>query len=80
MGSMGGTALRQMLEDTMVAEICKKNNLLCLGKNVTKVNGVLKQLYNWWVITDQCALTDEQINCIVNDVVATCKYAKPRKL
>ena len=80
MGAITGTALQQLIEDTMVSEICKKNTLLCVGKDVTSISYNLTMLYNYWVLCDLCDLTDSEVNCIVNDISATCKFAKPYKL
>ena len=80
MGSITGTALQQLIEDSMASEICEKNSNLCLGKKTEKISYNLMVLYNYWVLCDMCDLTSEEINCIVNDIDKTCTFTKPVKL
>jgi hypothetical protein len=72
MAAITGIALKSKLESMMAQYIDKKNTYLKIGKGVSKINQRLKALYNYWVITDQCALTDAEINCIVKDVGVIC--------
>ena len=74
MAAITGIELKQRLEDYMAHFICKKDSYLAVGKSVAKINYRLQALYNWWVITDSCALTDAEINCIVDDIGTTCGY------
>lgn len=80
MPSIGGQALRSKLEKLLWELSCKKNDCLCLGKNVDNINYQMKVAYNYWVITNQCELTDDEINCIVNDLRETCNFKIPREI
>jgi hypothetical protein len=72
MAAITGIALKNKLESMMASFIEKKNDYLKIGKSVSKINYRLKVLYNYWVITDQCALTDAETNCIVKDIGVIC--------
>ena len=74
MAALTGIELKQRLEDYMAHFIEKKCQYLDVGKSVAKINYRLQALYNWWVITDTCVLTDAEINCIVDDIGTICGY------
>lgn len=78
--SIGGVALKAKLEGLLAELICIKNNCLCLGKSVTAVNVQLMVAYNWWIIINSCELTDDEINCIVNELRQTCNFSIPQKI
>lgn len=73
-GSIGGVALKAALEKQMADLICIKHTRLCLGKCVNQINRDLKIAYGYWVMTDQCELTDDEINCIVNELRTVCNF------
>lgn len=80
MAAITGIELKARLEQGLADWLCKKNDRLCLGKSVTSIDSAMKRLYNYWVITDQCALTDAEINCIVKDIRTYCNFTKPVRI
>lgn len=77
MAAITGNALKSKLESMMATYVDKKNTYLNIGKGVASINKKLKALYNYWVITDQCDLTESEINCIVKDVGVICNVVTP---
>jgi hypothetical protein len=78
MPSITGLQLKERLEKAMVDWGCKRNDYLCLGKNTQKIDQALKIIYPHWSITDQCELTEDEINCIVNRLKKYCDFRIPR--
>ena len=79
MASIGGVALKAKLEELLETLLCAKNECLCLGRSVEKINTQMQVAYNWWVVTDTCVLTDVQITCIVSELKQTCDFDIPRQ-
>jgi hypothetical protein len=80
MAAITGVELKQRLEQGLANWLERKNAYLCLGKNVNSIDKSMKKLYNYWVITDQCVLTDDEINCIVNDIKPICNFSPVKKV
>lgn len=80
MSAITGIELKARLEQGLADWLCKKNDRLCLGKSVTSIDSAMKRLYNYWVLTDQCVLTDAEINCIVKDIRTYCNFTKPVRI
>jgi len=79
MGAISNIELKAKLEETLSTLACKKNNMLCLGKNVESINKQMKAVYNWWSILDICLLSESEINCIVNDIGTICNFSLPKR-
>ena len=77
--SIGGVALKASLESSIVAELIKKCYRLKVGRSVTAIREAMTKLYNYWSIVDVCELTDDEINCIVKDIKATCGFTQPKR-
>jgi hypothetical protein len=66
--SIGNIALKQRFKDKMVSFLCEKNERLCKGLPVEGINKKLRMAYNYWSLFTSCDLTDDEINCIVNEL------------
>jgi hypothetical protein len=77
--SIGNLELLAAIEKRMVALICTKNDCLCKGLPVDKINKDLKIVYGYWALFKDCSLTDEEINCVFNEMGSgiSCKTAEP---
>lgn len=80
MASISGATLKQKIKNTIDAQLTKKCEYLELGKSVTKIKQNLMALYNYYYLAEYCALTSDEINCIVNDIATTCTFAPAKKL
>ena len=66
--SIGNIRLLEEIKKRMVNLICLKNECLSKGVSVTDVNKKLKLVYSYWALFKDCSLTDEEINCVYNDL------------
>jgi hypothetical protein len=66
--SIGNSGLIQRMKERMVELLCEKNDRLCDGKCVKAVNRRLMKVYNYWSLFTACNLTDDEVNCINNDI------------
>lgn len=66
--SIGNTELLKEIKKRMSSLICAKNDCLCKGLPVDKINAKLKIVYAYWALFKDCSLTDEEINCVYNDI------------
>jgi hypothetical protein len=66
--SIGNIKLKQHVTNRIVDFICEKNDRLCKGKNVDKVNAMLRMSYNYYKLLEYCGLTDNEINCAYNEI------------
>ena len=66
--SIGNTKLKQHVTNRIVDFICEKNDRLCKGKNVDKVNALLRMSYNYYKLLEYCGLTDKQVSCAYNEI------------
>ena len=77
--SIGSVALLERIKERMSELICEKNRCLCKGLPVEGINKKLKVVYAYWVLFNDCSMTDDQVNCILKDVTVKVDYsiAKP---
>lgn len=78
--SIGSVALLDRIKERMAELICQKNECLCKGLPVHGINKKLKVVYAYWVLFNDCTMTDEQINCILKDVTVKVDYSIPKPL